>query len=140
MANYDRLVLVPYLQDVCCVEMLCRKLEQEIMYAKAESEKLTCWANGKYEDPTAPNRKDYSDDGGELIGGIVGLVVFGGPGLLLLPFLPVLGCIGIALGVIMLWSSYSEQRERNARAENRYNEAVEAYRKSVSRKSQTAIA
>lgn len=29
MANYKREILVPYLRDVCTIEMLCQKLERE---------------------------------------------------------------------------------------------------------------
>ena len=131
MASYDRRVLIPYLQDVCAAEMLCRKLEREIQLSSEEAYKYTSWANGKYDDPKAPASADYAVDDSDTIGGIVALIVFGGPGLLLLQFLPLLGFAGIAMGVFMLWTQISDQREREAHAERRYNEAMEAHRRRV---------
>ena len=131
MASYDRGILIPYLQDICAAEMLCRKLEQEIQLSTEEANKYTSWANGRYDNPKAPNPENYATDNNELTGGIVSLIIFGGPGLLLLPGLPFLGIVGIAMGVFMLVSSISEQREKDARAEQAYSEAMEKHRKQV---------
>ena len=129
MASYDRRVLIPYLQDVCAVEMLCRKLEQDIQFAKSESDKYLRWANAKYEDPAEPEWGKYEPDNGKKTGGIIALVVYGVIGLGILPALPLLGLAGIALGIISLLSGNAEQDECEKKAKKEYDEAMKRYKK-----------
>lgn len=127
MANYDRRILVPYLQDVCSAEMLCQKLEQDISYAKAEADKFAGWANTNYEYPNPPDWDKYKNDYNDLIGGIVGLVIFGGPGLALISAGEFIGLIGIALGCIMFFGCCADQKKKNDDAERQYEVAMERY-------------
>lgn len=132
MAHYDRRILVPYLRDVCCVEMLCRKLEQDVQHAKVEADKYAGWANAKYEDPKRPDWDNYKDDQNEMKGAVTFLLGFGVPGLLLMgiPMIgPLLGLGGIGLGVLLFGICYKRQRENDAVAEYKYEEAMERYRK-----------
>lgn len=128
MAKYDRRILIPYLRDVCCVEMLCQKLEQDIQHARSESANYAYWANQEYKDPEAPSWENYAASNSDLIRGIIMLIVFGGPGLLLLGFFPVLGIIGIGLGVLMFMLEYKNQQDSNEIAEKIYYEKVKEYK------------
>lgn len=124
MASYDRRILIPYLQDVCAAEMLCRKLEQEIQSAKSESEKFIRWANADYEDPKAPEWDKYKPDNGKKTGGIVALIIYGGIGLILFP----IGLIGVGMGIAAYLSGAKEQEKCEARAKKEYDAAVKAYK------------
>ena len=77
MANYDRRFLVPYLQDVCSVEMLCSKLQREINRCNANIDNLT------YEidtaiivEPKYPQRSDFRTDGDTMANSIVPSLIF----------------------------------------------------------------
>lgn len=133
MANYDRQVLVPYLQDVCCVEMLCRKLELDIERYRGEANKFANWANGEYKNPPKPNRNDYSkgDDSGTgeaVVGGVICLI---GLFLCTLPILILLGIPAIIVGLIMIWSGLSQDKEASNNGDARYKEAVAVYERKV---------
>lgn len=128
MASYDRRILIPYLQDVCVAEMLCRKLEQEILSVKSESEKFTRWANADYEDPKAPEWDKYKPDNGKKTGGIICLVIYGLIGLAFLPGFPLIGLIGIAVAIITFIGGIAEQEDCDKKAKKEYDAAVKAYK------------
>ena len=121
MANYDRRILVPYLQDVCCAEMLCRKLEQDIRYAKAEADKYAGWANASYPYPPEPLRNEHwkHDD----IVGVCGFSAFA-LGALCIPVIGVIfslifmGCI--VMGLFNVWKDARE-------ADKKYDIAMSNY-------------
>ena len=126
MADYDRQILIPYLRDVCCTEMLVRRLEQDISSYRKEANKFADWANRLYEDPKEPNRFDYSNNedsaaGGAFVGVVICLI-----GLALIR-IPILGVPVVLYGGIMVWTCISEYIERSHRANEWYEEALEEY-------------
>lgn len=133
MANYDRQVLVPYLRDVCCAEMLCRKLEQDIEHFRNEANKFANWANGKYKDPPKPNRNDYptgdeSGTGGATVGGVICLIGFL---LCTTRILMILGIPAILYGLLMIWVGLSQDKDASKCGDARYNEAIRVYEQKV---------
>lgn len=130
MADYDRQILVPYLRDVCCAEMLVRRLEEDILVYKAEAEKFQDWADRMYEDPRKPIRVDYSStDSGAVGGAIVGAVI-AVIGLCLLAF-PIIGVPIMLFGALMIWIGMSENGEKNYGADRKYENDLEVYRQQV---------
>ena len=130
MAKYDRRILVPYLQDVCCVEMLCRKLEQDVRHAKSEADKYAGWANRDYRDPVKPTKKDCkatehpdASDAGCL--GRVGIIA----GILLMIPNFVLGTLILAFGLFQLWIWRNYVDEANEETERNYLKAINEYDK-----------
>lgn len=64
MAVYERKILVPYLYNVCCLEMLCCKLEDNVAKQKRivrEQEQYVRNLENQSE-PQEPNRSDYERD------------------------------------------------------------------------------
>lgn len=59
MANYDRRFLVPYLQDLCSVELICAKLERNILLTERKVNEITNICNRKVIDPIYPMPEDY---------------------------------------------------------------------------------
>ena len=59
MANYDRSILVPYLQDVCSMELLCSRLSREISYKNHEIYQLSSKINQDVSKPSVPIKKNY---------------------------------------------------------------------------------
>ena len=72
MANYDRRILIPYLQDLCSLEMMCKKLEEDIRQCHDEERKYRQLADVQH--IPAP-KKEESKAKGDAIGGIVGCIV-----------------------------------------------------------------
>ena len=73
MANYDRRILVPYLQDVCSMELLCSKLLREISDVKYEIKQINAKINKQLYEPQKPLRKNYKKSSA---GGIVAIILF----------------------------------------------------------------
>ena len=134
MANYDRRILVPYLRDVCCTELLCRKLGEDLVSYQAEANKYTQWANGSYEDPKYPNRMAYSSGEEDvtaptLVGAgfcVAGLMLFSIPHLGI-----ILGIGAILFGLLMLFVCWAESSEANKKVDERYKAALESYNKQI---------
>jgi len=59
MANYERRILVPYLQDVCSMEMLCAKLKRDIANANNEIDRLNRRIKEEVYVPSRPYRDNY---------------------------------------------------------------------------------
>lgn len=118
MANYDRRILVPYLQDVCCAEMLCRKLEQDMDYSKAEADKYAGWASGDYQDPARPNRDDYKSnvdlDGG--CAGVSGVLCLVSGFIMMIVDLGIIGgpCMAVGVMLMMVWGAAFNKAEEEA--------------------------
>lgn len=127
MASYDRRILIPYLQDVCCAELLCRKLENEIATCRAEGDKYTQWANGKYSDPPEPVRKggDESAIGGLVVSSIICII-----GLRLM-FFPILGIPVLGYGLIGVFTCLGQNSETKEMHNRQYEEELARYNKQV---------
>ena len=135
MANYDRNFLVPYLRDLCCTEMLVKKLEQDAQHYGSEANKYAKWANQKYEDPKRPVLADYEveNQGNEEVLG-VGTIV---GGIFLCLSSSILGVIvGVPLfgwGVIMLLICAAEKKTAGEIQQKKYEEALRNYEKCLAR-------
>lgn len=115
MANYNRQILIPYLRDVCSIEMMCEKLKREVDEWEAEINRLSAVRELK------PNKE------GQLFYGVLAILavllglflskVFSGAFCLILGCLVATFFIGIS---IFLRLCDMEQRNR------KYKEVVEA--------------
>lgn len=138
MANYDRRILVPYLQDVCITELLCRKIERDLENCRGEIRKYNAWATRKYSDPAIPNQKDY-DTSDEFLNHLIPVCLFGGiPILVGIKLLGVsesettiLGVIAIAVGVLMCVIFGGEYIEIANSAQKEYEKSLAAYEEQV---------
>lgn len=125
MAQYDRNILVPYLRDVCSVEILCSRIQKEINTTSNEIQSLKNTIGQRIIDPAPPvmsNDTENSD------GGIIAfLLIFSVGFFVAVTPLWIIG-IGImlfgAFGVAMCMSDKSEEKERN---EKSYKEEADRY-------------
>lgn len=137
MANYDRRFLVPYLQDLCSVELICAKLERNILLTERKVNEITNICNRKVVDPIDPRPEDYYDNSVksflravcivELVGNIIiskleqtELGEFLYPLLNLLRWVVIIG--GIFFFFFGLWGLHDSRSE----AERRYAQRVSA--------------
>ena len=60
MACYDRRILVPYLEDVCCAEMLCAKLSREITECQNRVNRTSSYVNQELEIARYPDPVSYT--------------------------------------------------------------------------------
>lgn len=140
MANYDRNILVPYLQDVCCSELLCSKLQREIQNCEQEIQKLTSWINWKPNEPKRPYPSAFDSDKS---GGYAYIVIWGVIPVLIGLFVASLGgegyiflILSLAFGLFCGSLGYSEVKELENRDEKRYEEALEYYNQTIARNEQ----
>ena len=133
MANYDRRILVPYLRDVCSVEMLCRKLEQDVAYYRREADKYAQWANRTYADPPKPDRINYSmgDESASAGAPVFVIIILVGIWLCSVPFLCILGIPAILYGLLGVWVMLSENHDAKRKGDERFQHDMEVYRKQV---------
>lgn len=127
MASYDRRILIPYLRDICCTEMLCKKLEKDIATFQKEANKYTKWADDKYTDPKKPNIDDYPTEDYSvpmIIGVVIGMV-----GVMLLLFIPILGVPAIGYGLIMMGVCKLEESDNKEAKKKEYENALIRYKK-----------
>lgn len=99
MASYDRRFLVPYLQDVCSAEMLCSRLEKEIVQCNNNIQWFAKATNKKIDDPSYPQETDYIPENDYF--GIM-LFAIGLVGAVILYAIPVIGPI-IGIGFFLFF-------------------------------------
>ena len=139
MANYDRRFLVPYLQDVCSVEMICAKLSKDIAKCNANIRSSTQKGNQKIVDPPAPNEASYyegcNDNLGACIPGVIILLIafwvlnkLGG-----LWLFKLVGILGVGYGALCCWMGISDAVEQNNRAKERYESALKNHKETLKR-------
>lgn len=126
MANYDRRLLVPYLQDVCSSELLCSHIEKEIDQCNYNISSLNNALNQRFEEPCRPQKSSFGDL--DAVGDWFWLIVSIGAVLLGLAFnrgiLAKIFIIGGSICVIILASCiYSGHVDK----ENRYANALDQY-------------
>lgn len=133
MANYDRRFLVPYLQDVCSIELLCTHLENEIEHCNQDICFYTDKVNQKIVDPPYPRITDYHEDASN---GLCGAAVFTvialiglwiGWNIIGIPIM-IYGGIGIFAGV-------SDSLEKRGISQSRYNDGIRRYNEIVANNS-----
>lgn len=131
MANYDRRILVPYLRDVCSIELLCSRLEKEISRCNNDIQHWTNAASQKIIDPSFPWKSNFpvtdlgSDIGCAVIFGIIALVGLKigwniiGIGLMLF------GGFFVLIFLLSILSNYQDRHIKFLNAVERYKECVE---------------
>lgn len=131
MANYDRRILVPYLQDVCSAEMLCSKLARDINNCKSRINKIQAYINQPLKSLSYPNISDYSETSEQTgaIGGILMGLGFIALSLYLWKWLSFLCLAGIFAGAVVIFGSCSGAKAEIDSNNSRYDAAVERYEK-----------
>lgn len=139
MANYDRRILVPYLQDVCSTELLCSRLSREIENCRREINQLSNRVNQKIIDPIKPHPSAYATDSDKKINNfvyiliwviipiIVGCWVYSAIGTESVGFLLVVALVVIFLGGPGILEVISDNEDENIK----YKNAVEEYNKKL---------
>ena len=130
MATYDRNFLVPYLRDLCCTEMLVKKLEQDIPIYTKERVKYLDWANRDYSDPPKPNIKDYTVEADR------GLFYVGLPCLILgflLIWVPGISICAIMFGMLFLAMQKNKEKTALMESKEKYAQAMEVYNQEVAK-------
>lgn len=128
MASYDRRFLVPYLQDVCSAEMLCSRLEKEIVQCNNNVQWYANAANQRIVDPPCPSYSNYCTDASNATGGVITFSVIAAIGLLAL----IIGWVIIGIGAMIyggigILVGLSEVSAEKERSKKRYNEALGIY-------------
>lgn len=131
MANYDRRILVPYLQDVCSAEMLCSKLTRDINNCKHRINNINAYINQPLKNPIYPNMSDYAEISEQM--GCFGSVLMGlgfiALSLYLWKWLSFLCIAGIVVGVVVIYGSCSSAKEESDYSNAQYDAALERYQK-----------
>lgn len=134
MAQYERKILVPYLQDVCSMEMACIRIQRNIQATQARINSIEQWLLGCSNTPKKPVRfsfgigMDSSVDSilyffGGMIGCILGIIMIWKLGISGI----ILGLVPMVLSVFAIWYAID-----NARANSdRYKAAVVRYKNEV---------
>lgn len=132
MANYNRNILVPYLQDLCSIELICSKLEHRISDAEKNVNRLTEICNRKVTDPVTIKKSlfigdDWKQDIYICIPGAIIIAI----AILVLATLgkyaglfKVIGWLGILYGALFFVMAKSKAQEDYSNAEYRYKEYV----------------
>lgn len=93
MANYDRKILIPYLQDVCSTELLCDRLKKEVYQCNCDVKNLWNVANQTVVDPAYPQKSDFPVDE---LGSNIACAIFGG----------VIALAGLLIQLLIHWSLF----------------------------------
>lgn len=142
MANYDRRILVPYLQDVCSAEMLCSKLCKEIEVCQNEINALNWKINQKIVDPLYPDWSDYKSDEHAnnfvyvfffvILPILIGIWVFQAVGAESLGFLVIVALVVVFLGgpgIMGIFETRAWENKNYEAAVDRYKEVKEQNQK-----------
>lgn len=115
MAQYDRKILVPYLQDVCSIELLCVKITREINESTNRIRQYHSVINRKIINPEKPKYSDFEPE--ENIGDSLAIIawiflLFLG-GLWLMRWSIILGLIPVGLGATLtICFMYADKKEK----------------------------
>lgn len=140
MANYDRRFLVPYLQDLCSLELMCAKIQRNIMSTENKVNELTNICNKKVYDPTTPRLEQFYDDNNsgksligagciiELVGNIiVSLLANTTLGMIFYPIIFILRWGVIIFGILSILFGLSYLHDDNSNAKYKYAKSVSEY-------------
>lgn len=134
MAQYDRKILVPYLQDTCSAELLCTHLQKEISKKNNEIFSLNRIIDTKIIDPAYPEMPDYSGNAEAATGfsallGIIGLFLFFSNGLLGL--LKIVGIAALFFSALILFVGLSDLSEAKQREKHDFSERLNNYNRAI---------
>lgn len=134
MANYDRRLLVPYLQDVCSSEMLCAKLERDIQAKNNEINQIKRFINQRIDDPCTPAvyEPEYS-------GVVVSLLLFViAPVAIALLFILRMGSeampgffVAVLIALFFGTPLFGEMSKEKQRADKMTTDAYKAYKRRI---------
>lgn len=137
MAKYDRRILIPYLEDVCSMEMLCKRLARDLQNHEGRVYQLSNYVNSNVVKPVQPVRAMYVP---EFSGISTGLLVFAVLSVLcsillmatnVVPMVGVLLLVGAAIEGYMGYSLKTDAENSNQEKYNadikEYNEARKYY-------------
>ena len=129
MAKYNRQILVPYLRDVCSMEMLCAKLSRENAKCRENIATLDKQVNLKVIDPAKPLRSDFEKEGDASSAIAVGIwtALFIGVGGWLLQWVPWLSIIPFGIAGIIIWVISKDAEADNEQEEKEFNSAMRRY-------------
>ena len=133
MAQYDRRILIPYLQDVCSMELLCAKITREINESTNRIRQYHSVINRKIIDPEVPKYSDFepSEDIGGTLSVIAWIVAFFLGGLWLTQWSIILGLIPVGLGVTLcLYFMYADKKEKKE-IESKYQRKLQYWEETV---------
>lgn len=132
MASYDRRILLPYLQDVCSVELLCSRLTNQINLCECEIQNLRNAINQRIVDPACPSKSDYHNESSGLASLVVFVPITLGGLLICTSFGWNIIGIGIMLfGLLGVWIGISDYNEEARRVQNQYSNAWKKYEECV---------
>lgn len=137
MARYDRRILVPYLKDVCVVELLCRKLSNEVDVIKRSADRAQQQVREIYniKAPYEPVRTDYKTTGFSWVSFLIGLV---GAATLFAPNLPlffIFLCVAeCALFMYWAFAGISSAEDQYEAAMREYQQQKWQYDKQLAQK------
>lgn len=136
MANYDRRFLVPYLQDLCSLELMCAKLQRDIMSTDRKVNELTNICNTRVYDPRTPRLEQFYDDSNskslivegciiELVGNIiVSLLANTTLGMIFYPIVFLLRWGVILFGIFIILLGVWDLYDSHCKAKYKYAESV----------------
>lgn len=135
MANYDREILVPYLRDVCSIEMMEQKLRRQIKDCNRSIDNNVYFINQKMPRPSVPRQSDYKTNGdaGGSIALIIMAVISVAVGWVLSRLFDVfiLFIMGIGAAVFFIGMLIADSTQEEKRQNERYLAAVQNYEKEL---------
>lgn len=133
MAQYDRRILIPYLQDICSIELLCTRIAREINSSSNQIRNYNAKINRKIVDPEEPKYSDFEpekDLGGDFAV-LAWEVFFICIGLWLMRWVFFLGLIPLGIAAIMICGFASEGKKSKENTEKKYQYAMNTYRNNL---------
>lgn len=136
MANYDRRFLVPYLQDLCSLELMTAKLQRDIMSTESKVNELTNICNKRVYDPRTPRPEQFYDNSNsksligegciiELVGNIiVSLLANTTLGMIFYPIVFLLRWGVILFGIFIILLGLLDLYDSHYKAKYEYTKAV----------------
>ena len=125
MAIYDRRMLVPYLQNVCCIEMVCARLSREVATYQQAVNQNYAYVNQKFLPAVKPKREGIGKLWALLLIPTVLFFLFIGQKGSVLRSLIIFGSIGAFAFLFMILKEGSEAAQRD------YEREYEEYGKAV---------
>lgn len=134
MANYDRRFLVPYLQNICSMELICSKLEKELVQSNNRIKQLQGSLNAKLTKPSYPQKGEKKAELANNIPPIIIGVLIALAGLLWILCIKVLwliGAAGIAFGALFIFTGAAEIAEEKRKVAEYYSERKLGYERAM---------
>lgn len=129
MACYDRRILVPYLRDVCSVELLCSHLKNESYQCNHEISSMKKVIDKQIKDPAHPVEEDSSGDGPGAatifsVGVFIGFMIAISFSIIIGVCVMIYCLLGVTMGI-------SENNEASKRRSEKYAKEMEWYHRVI---------